>query len=163
MIKASYSIYTDSGDEDDRGDHVTNCYSTKDKACKERIPVGKYIIESRYNKFNLKTPVEVKFGETSDVEIITGETGKVELTARAEEAGKWIKTQHSIYTDSGDEDVRGEHVTNCGSTKDKACKVRIPLGKYVVETRYNGDTRKTPFELKSGETSKINVSFTTEK
>ena len=159
IIKANHSIYTDTGDEDERGDRVTNCYSTKDKSCKERIPVGKYIIESRYNEFNLKTPVEVKFGETSDVEIITGQTGKVELTASAGEAGKWIKAGHFIYKDSGDEDELGDRVATCNSAKDKPCKVRIPLGKYVIETQYEGGTQKTPFELKAGETSKINVNF----
>ncbi|WP_022951323.1 vWA domain-containing protein [Leucothrix mucor] len=159
-IKASYSIFTDSGDEDVRGDHVTNCYSTKDKACKASIPVGSYIIESSYNKFHLKTPVEVRFDETSDVEVITGQTGKVELTASAGETGKSIKARHYIYKDSGDEDERGDRVTDCSSYKGKPCKVRIPLGKYVVETKYERETQKTPFELKAGETSKFNVSFT---
>jgi Ca-activated chloride channel family protein len=160
MIKARHYIYTDTGDEDERGDRVADCNSTKDKACRESIPVGNYIIESSYNKFNLKTPVTVKFGETSDVEIITGQTGKVELTASAGEAGKSIKARHYIYKDSGDEDERGDRVTDCSSSKDKPCKVRIPLGKYVAETKYEGETQKTPFELKAGETSKFNVSFT---
>lgn len=160
MIKARHYIYTDTGDEDERGDRVADCNSTKDKACKERIPVGKYIIESNYNKFHLKTPVEVRFDETSDVEVITGQTGKVELTASAGETGKSIKVRHYIYKDSGDEDERGDRVTDCSSYKGKPCKVRIPLGKYVVETKYEGETQKTPFELKAGETSKFNVSFT---
>ena len=160
-LKANYSIFTDSGDEEMRGDHVTNCSSTKDKACKESIPVGKYIIESHYNKFNLKTPFEIKLGETTEVNLIMGETGKVEITASEVDGGPKLKANYSIFTNSGDEDVRGDHVTNCSSRKDKACKVRIPLGRYVIESHYDGKNHKTPFELKSGVTSKININFET--
>jgi len=70
-IKAFSYIYKYSGDEDEpKGEQMTTCTVYKDKGCKKKLPVGKYLIEISYKDLKKQTLTEVKPQETIKVHII---------------------------------------------------------------------------------------------
>ena len=156
-IKARHYIYVDTGDEDEKGKQITSCDSYEDKACKEKIPVGKYIVESSYNKFKQTTAIEITAGETLKINIVMGQTGKVKITASESKGSELIHAAHYIYIDTGDEDKKGKQITSCDSYKDRACKEKLPVGKYIIKSSYNEFKQTTPLEITAGKTTKINI------
>jgi len=154
-IKASHVIYkVVDGEKDDSS--TTSCSSFKKKACLEQIPVGIYIIHSRYNDFKKDTPFEVKAGEVTKVHVVMGQTGKVEISASEKENGKWIKAYHDIHKVI---DGKKEYfsTTSCSSFKKKTCLEQIPIGKYTMHSSYSNIKKDTPFEVKAGEVTKVQV------
>jgi hypothetical protein len=147
-----YIHYIVDGEKDKQ---VTNCWSEKDKSCLEKLPVGKYIMVSEYNKFKKETPIEIKADEVLKVNVVMGQTGKIEITASETEGGKWVSAIHYIhYIVDGEKE---EQVTNCWSEKKESCIQQIPVGKYIMVSEYNEFKKETPIEIKADEVLKINV------
>ena len=137
--------------------YITNCWSKKSKECLRQIPVGKYVLKSKYNEFKKETPFEIKAGEVTKLNIIFGQTNKVEITASETEDGKWVKAFHAIHPVKDGETQR--QINNCWSKKEKECLRQIPVGKYVLKSKYNEFKKETPFEIKAGEATGLNIVF----
>ena len=156
-IRASHVIYKAvDGKKDDSS--TASCTSYKKEACLEQIPIGKYIVHSRYNDFKKDTSFEVKAGEVTKVHVVMGQTGKVEISASEKENGKWIRASHVIYK-AVDGKKDDSSTASCSSYKKEACLEQIPIGKYIVHSRYNDFKKDTLFEVKAGEVTKVHVTF----
>ncbi len=153
QVKASHAIYQPIDEEEEK--HIGSCNSYKEKACKERLPVGEYFLISRYNEFKIKTPFTVTAGQTTNLNVIMGQTGKVQITAFETEGGKQVKAGHSIYQPI-DED-ENKLIENCRSYKTEACKERLPVGEYFLVSEYNQFEVKTLFTITAGQTTNLNV------
>jgi Ca-activated chloride channel family protein len=154
-IDAYHYMYKD--DEGKRGDGIKNISSTRKKAGKGKLPVGKYFLQSKYNEFEKLTAFEIKAGEVTKLNIVFGQTGEVETTASETNGGKWIDAYHYTYKD--DEGKRGDGINNISSTKKKAGKGKLPVGKYFLQSKYNEFEKLTAFEIKAGEVTKLHVVF----
>lgn len=154
-VVAYNSIYED--EDGKAGDRAATAHSKKKSVGKAQIPVGKYIIKSTYNDFEVLTPIEVKPGEVTKIHVVMGETGTVEVTASEKEGGKWIAAYHNIVQN---EDAKaGDLVARANSSKKSAGTRQIPVGKYIIESSYNNFKKETLLEVKAGETTKIHVTF----
>jgi len=154
-VKAYHVIYV--VEDGETGRSVDNCWSNKKEACLQQLPVGKYVLKSKYNKFKKETPFELKAGEATKLNIVFGQTSKVEISASETEGGKWVKTYHVIYAVEDGE--TGRSVGNCWSEKKEACLQQLPVGKYVLKSKYNKFKKETPVEIKADEAAKLNVVF----
>jgi hypothetical protein len=85
-----------------------------------------------------------------------GQTGEVEITAEEKEGGKWVKAYHMDYKImDAEEDIT--RTVGCHSRKKEACLKQIPVGKYVMHSSFNFFKKDTFFEIKAGETTKLNI------
>ncbi|MEA3492683.1 MAG: VWA domain-containing protein, partial [Campylobacterota bacterium] len=155
-IKAYHRIYrAENGQKSDK--QLTSVNSTKKDAGITKLPTGHYILQSEYNKFKKLTPFEIKAGEVAKVHAVMGETGTVEIIASETKGGEWIKAGNYILYD--DDGKPGKPVTSAHSSKKEAGVARIPAGKYIVRSNYNKFKKLTPFEIKPGEVTKVNIVF----
>jgi len=82
----------------------------------------------------------------------------LKLSASESEGGASVKATHLIFKyDEDNDNHEGEQVTNCGSSKERKCKLKIPVGKYVVYTEYNEFKKYTPIEIVAGKTLEKNI------
>ena len=154
-IKASHNIYK-LDDDNEVGERMTSSFwSRKKEAGIQKLPVGKYILKSDYNEFNKETTFELKADEVTKLNVVFGQTGKVEVTATEKEGGKWIRASHYIYIEEDGE--AGERIGSAHSNKKSAGVDKLPVGKYVLVSGYNKFKKETPFEIKAGEMTKINI------
>jgi Ca-activated chloride channel family protein len=158
-LEANHNIYKQD-EEGKLGKRMTSSFwSSKKEAIEKKLPLGKYILTSSYNKFRNNTPFELKEGEVTKLNIIMGQTSRVALTVVEKEGGKWLEANHDIYKQ--DEDGKlGERMTSSfWSSKKEAVEKKLPLGKYILTSSYNKFRNNTPFELKEGEVTKLHIVF----
>ena len=143
-------------------DEIGSCWSKEKKPCTYQFPVGKYVVRTKYNKFeDKKTYFEVKAEDTTKVHVVMGETGTVEFSVSEEENGKWVRATHYTHR-MIDGDMDKDEIGSCWSKEKKPCTYQFPVGKYVVRTKYNEfDIKKTYFEVKAKETTKVHVAMGT--
>ena len=154
-LKAYHAIYP--VEDGELGRSKKNCWSKKKKECLQQIAVGKYVLKSKYNEFKKETAFEIKEGEATKLNIVFGQTNSVEITASEEEGGKWVEAYHTIHPVEDGE--TGRSIKNCWSKKKKECLQQIPVGKYVLKSKYNKFKSETAFEIKADEATKLNVVF----
>ncbi len=154
-VKATNYVYTV---EDGKADsHINSAHSNKKKAGTSKLPVGNYILKSSYNAFKKETPFEIKAGEITKVNVVFGQTGTVEVSASETEGGKWVKATNYVYT--VEDGKVGERAGNAHSRKKDSGKDILPVGNYILKSAYNAFKKETPFEIKAGEITKVNVVF----
>ncbi len=134
--------------------YILSCGSTKKKACELKIPVGTYKIETKYGTTKKWTEFEMVAGKSS-FNIVMGQTGSTELTTSEAEGGKWVNARHWVYSIVDGEKV-SPYILSCGSTKKKACELKIPVGTYKIETKYGTTKKWTEFEMVAGK-STLNI------
>ena len=156
-VKATHNIYK-VVDGEVEASYIDWCVSRKKKECMKQLPVGKYVLKSKFNKFNKETAFEIKSGEVTKINIVMGETGKIEVTASEKEGGKWVKATHNIYK-VVDGEVEASYIDWCVSRKKKECMKQLPVGKYVLKSKFNKFNKETAFEIKSGEVIQVQIIF----
>ena len=156
-VNAYHRIYkvVDGETEDSQFSSVN---SRKKEEGTKKLEVGKYLLKSEYNDFKVTTPFEIKSGEVTKLNIVMGQTGEVEITATQKEGGRWIRAYHRIYKVI-DGEADDSQFTAIGSYKKKSGKKRMPVGKYIVKSEHNKFQKITPFEIKSGKRTKLNIQF----
>jgi len=117
----------------------------------------KYILKSTYNDFKKETPFEIKAGEVTKIHVVMGQTGTVEISASEKEGGKWIAAYHNIV--QNEDGKAGDLVARANSQKKSAGRRQLPVGKYIIESRYNSFKKETPLEIKAGKTTKVHITF----
>jgi len=155
LVKAYHYVYKIVDGEVDRN-YSASCGSDKKQACIKQLPLGNYVVKSKFNKHKKETRVEIKSGEVSKIHINMGETGKVEIAASEKEGSKWVKTYHYIHKIEDDE-VDRSYIASCWSDKKKACLKQLPIGQYLIKSKFNKLKKETRFELKAGETTQVNL------
>ena len=155
-VEAYHRIYPIVDGE--KQDQIEGCSSYKKESCLKQLPVGKYSIHSTFNKFKQDPRFELKAGELTKVHIVMGQTGKVEITASESEGSKWVKAYHRIYPIVDGE--KQDQIEGCFSYKKESCLKQLPVGKYSLHSSYKDFKKDTPFEIKSGETTRLSVIFT---
>ena len=121
-----------------------------------QIPVGKYVMEVKYNRFKKVVPFEIKAGETTKINVVMGQTGKVYATARESEGGKLIDASCLLYN----EDKSDNWSLSVYKKEPKSHTRQLPVGKYTANCSYNAFKRKDiPIEVKAGETVHFDVAF----
>jgi len=159
QVNSSHDIYKQD-EENKLGKRMTSSFwSRKKEPALQQLPVGKYVLVSRYNKFNKDTPFEVKAGEVTKINVVFGETSTVEIISLEKEGGKWIKASHNIYKLDDDNEVGERMTSSFWSRKKEAGIQKLPVGKYILKSDYNEFKKETPFELKAGEVTKLNIVF----
>ncbi len=130
--------------------------STKKRVGERQIATGKYIAISEYNEFKVQTPFEIKAGDVTKLQVAMGQTGTIEISASEKEGGKWVKAYYRIYKviDGVKED---REMKGFSSTKKRVGEAQIATGKYSVKSEYNEFKQNTPFEIKAGEVTKLQV------
>ena len=154
-IEAYHTIYP--VEDGELGRSTKNCWSKKKKECLRQMPVGQYVLKSKYNEFKIETTFNIKAGEATKLNIVFGQTGKIEISASETEGGKWIEAYHAIYPVEDEE--LGRSTKNCWTKKRKECLKQIPVGQYVLKSKYNKFKKETAFEIKANEVTKLNVVF----
>ncbi len=86
-----------------------------------------------------------------------GETGIVEVSNSEKEGGKWVSAYNYIHEDENGK--AGDSKDTAHSRKKSAGTAQIPVGKYILKSRYNDFEKLTPFEVKSSETTKLHIIF----
>ena len=125
-----------------------------------KIPVGKYVMEVKYNRFKKVVPFEIKAGKTTKIHVVMGQTGKVEITGSEKEGGKLVSLYGYIYPRDENGEKSGSNVGQVNNRNAKEPSIhKIPVGKYVMEVKYNRFKKVVPFEIKAGKTTKIHVVF----
>jgi len=152
-IEAYHAIYP--VEDGELGRSTKNCWSKKKKECLRQMPVGQYVLKSKYNEFKIETTFNIKAGEAT--KLVFGQTGKIEISASETEGGKWIEAYHAIYPVEDEE--LGRSTKNCWTKKKKECLKQIPVGQYVLKSKYNKFKKETAFEIKANEVTKLNVVF----
>ncbi|MDP8169726.1 hypothetical protein QJU96_00260, partial [Pasteurella skyensis] len=155
QVEAYHRIYRPI--DEDNSKQIEYCYSYVEKACKKRIPVGEYFLVSTYNEFEVKTPFTITAGKYTDLNVVMGQTGKVKIKAFETEGGKQVEAYHRIYRPI-DED-NSKQIEYCYSYVEKACKKRIPVGKYFLISEYVDFKLKTPFTITAGKTTELAINF----
>jgi len=143
---------------DAEGERVKSGYRTEIKEAKTfRLPVGKYTLDMRYNRFEKKNiPFEIKPGQTTKVHVVMGQTGTVAVSASETEGGKWVQADIREIRDAD-----GERVKVGYRTDPKKPKIfRLPTGEYFLDMSYR-DFKKTniPFRIEAGKSTKVHVLF----
>ncbi len=87
-----------------------------------------------------------------------GSTGKVEVTASEKEGGKWVKANCYAYKVI-DGEVDKSDYWSVHPYKKKAGTEQLPVGKYALQCKYSAFKKETPFEIKTGELTKVHVVF----
>ena len=82
----------------------------------------------------------------------------LEITASESEGSKWVEAYHLIYPMIDGE--KQDRIETCSSYKKKSCLEQLPVGKYSLHSTYKDFKKDTPFEIKSGETTRLSVIFT---
>ncbi len=135
---------------------ITSCDSTKKKPCLERLPIGRYFVESTYNDFKSEASFEIKAGETTQVGVVFRQTGKVFVSASETEGGKRITAECRIYN----EDKSNWSYIYPRKKEDSMSYKQLPVGKYYLNCEYNSFKKKDiPVEVKAGETTKVHIVF----
>ncbi len=80
----------------------------------------------------------------------------LEISASEKEGGKWIEVYHRIYK-IVDGEAEESQVTGVSSRKKKIGEAKLDAGKYTAHSTYNEFKKDTPFEIKEGEVTKINI------
>jgi Ca-activated chloride channel family protein len=80
-----------------------------------------------------------------------------EVSASEAEGGKWIRAYHDAYVD--EDGKTGERLSSPTSYKKKVGKSQLPVGKYILKSRYNDFKKETPFAIKAGEVTKLHIVF----
>ena len=135
---------------------LDNCWSKENKPCIRKVPSGKYLIKSKYNKFDKETTIEINESEAMKVHIVMSETGEVEFTASEKEGGEQVEAYHDIYQII-DGKIARRSSGNCWSKEDKSCIRKIPIGKYLIKSKYNKFNKETTVEVESSKVSKVNI------
>ena len=135
-----------------------NVNPQKKRAGTRDFPIGKYQLNCSYNQFNTETPFELKSGEVTKLHIIMGQTGTVEITASEKEGSKWVDAACRVYK-MVDGKLDNSDYWNVNPQKKRAGTRDFPIGKYQLNCSYNQFNTETPFELKSGEVTKLHIVF----
>ena len=157
-VDANHDIYKQD-EEKKLGERMTSSFwSKRKKPALQKLPVGKYILVSHYNKFKKETPFEIKAEEMTKLNVIMGQTGDVALSCAEKEGAKWVQCSHMIYKNENGKAV-GSSLVYSNSSKSKPLNRQLPVGEYIVKTTYNRFKKETPFEIKSGEETQLHVIF----
>ena len=152
-VKAFHTIYPLTNAKRDKNSSIETCTSEGKYLCELKLPVGKYLLHTRYNHFKRETAFEIKEDETLPLNIIMGQTGEVNITAYAKADGEPIQ-QATHYIRQKDNNSTKE-IKSCWH--DLHCLARLPVGDYSVLTKYNILKKETDFEIREGEKTELSV------
>jgi len=83
----------------------------------------------------------------------------IKITAKEKVGGKEVEANHDIYKQD-EENNLGERMTSSfWSRKEEPAFQHLLVGKYILKSHYNKFTKETPFEVKAGVVTKVNVVF----
>ncbi len=154
-VETSYDIYQDTEGEFKR---IDGCHSSLKEPCKESLTSGKYMIKADYHHYEKKVSVDINESKVTKVHIIMGQTGKVEISASETEGGKWVSLYGYIYPADENGEKDGGNVGQVNNRNAKEPSVhKLPVGKYMMEVKYNNFSKKAVFEVKAEEVTKVHV------
>ena len=151
-VRADNDIYPMINGEANQSDIVATCYSEKNYPCNIKLPVGKYLLFSRYNHFERKIPFEIKEDKVLPLHITVGQTGDVNITAYDAPNGNPLAAYHYIYKAESNTSIS---ITDCAVTKH--CIRRLPVGEYVVNSEYDIFEKRKPFSVQSNKMTQVDI------
>ena len=113
------------------------------------MPVGKYILKSKYNDFKKTTPFEVKAGETTKLNVVFGQ---FYIESKCSDMSE--KVGYEIYASSGR--LLVEKSKSC----DKKLKLTLDSGDYSVEAKISSGRKEVNFTLGSGKPNSLTIDLT---
>ena len=154
-VKAFHTIYplTSAQKVYDKNSSIETCTSEGKYLCELKLPIGKYLLHTRYNRFKRETAFEIKEDETLALNIIMGQTGEVNITAYEKPNGKPIQEATHYIREKDNKSTK--EIKSCWH--DLHCIARLPVGVYSVMTKYNILKKETAFEIREGETTNLSV------
>jgi len=82
----------------------------------------------------------------------------LEISSADKESGSRVESQHHIYK-LEDTKAGNSSIISLSSNKKKAIQTILPVGKYILKSRYNNIKKETPFEIKPDEATKLHIIF----
>jgi Ca-activated chloride channel family protein len=155
-VKSSVHIYPVIDGEPNRSDEIAWCVPTKTKACERILPIGDFFVEATYNGMKTQKQFTLAHKAKKSLHLYFKQTGKVEVSASEKEDGKWIDAGCRAYRVI-DGEVDTSDSWYIGPRKKEAGSKQLPVGKYQLKCEYNAFKKEAPFEIKSGETTKVHV------
>ena len=115
---------------------MLTCYSYKKKECIEQLPIGKYVLKSKYNAFKKETPFEIKAGEPTKLHIIF-EQFRIETKC----SNMKSQVSYEVYANSG------RMVYDAKKLCSEALQLTLDAGDYSVEASIGNDKKKEKFSI----------------
>jgi len=141
-IVLHFGIYTDPGQK-----LLLGGDTVIDRALIERLPVGNYILRYTYHTYRKALSFRVMAGKQTAIDILAGKTGEIAISASELKGGKWVDASYDLYRLKEHGSIERNATATCYSTEARACRRRIPVGPYLIKTRYRDLEVETTVEI----------------
>ncbi len=131
---------------------TASCTSDPKESCLGRIGTGQYLIVTQANTLTKKSRINVVKGKLNRINVYMGEMGNIKITAYT--ADRDAKVLHTIYKKD-----ETQSIISCWSENRKPCELSLPAGEYNVVSTYEKYEKKSRFQLKGTESSRLRVRF----
>ncbi len=156
-VNADYTLYKDKNGTENI--IVAECQKRKETNTTLQLPVGDYAVETRFAPYVRTKKFHVSAGKITDVHFVMKPSGSVKITVSEEETQKGVIADHTIYPVINGEANESKIVYSCTSEKKHPCIATLPIGDYLLLTRYSLIKRKTPFKIKEDELLPLHIIF----
>lgn len=150
-VSADHDIYPIINGEANQSAIIATCISEGDHFCVVKLPVGKYLLLTRYTHLIYKTPFTIKEDEVLPLHIMVPQTGDVNITAYDAPNGSPLMAYHYIYKAEKNTSI----IADCGL--EKHCIKRVPVGEYIVRSEYGMFEKKEHFSVQSGKMTQVDI------
>jgi len=131
---------------------TASCTSDSSESCLGRIETGQYLIITKANTLTKQSRINVVKGKLNRVNVYMGEMGSIKITAYSSDRD--AKVLHTIYKKGV-----SQSIISCRSENRKPCELSLPAGEYNVVSTYKSYEKKSRFQLKGTESSRLRVRF----
>ncbi len=156
-VDASYTFYKDVNGTPQIIDVI--CQKSKDAICTLQLPVGNYIAKASFDPFVRAKRFHINEGERTDVQFVMNPSGSVQISADEENGRKGVRAYHSVHRIIHHEVNESNITASCYSEGRYPCNIKLPIGKYLLITKYNHFERKTPFEIREDEVLPLHITM----
>jgi len=131
---------------------TASCTSDSRESCQGRIETGRYLLVTKANTLTKQSYINIVKGKLNRLNVYMGEMGSIKIIAHASDRN--AKILHTIYK----KDVR-KGIASCWTENRKPCELALPAGAYKVVSTFDSHEKKNHFQLKSTESSRLRVRF----
>ena len=154
-VEPHYTVYRDTNGTVDL--ISVPCSAHKDGKYLLRLPVGDYRVKAEYAPFEQIRRFHIDAGERRKIVFVLNPSGKVKISASEAVGGKGVRAVHNVYRVVNGEVNTSKIFDMCISDKNSSCELKLPVGKYLLDTTYNHFEKKTPFTIEEDRTLPLNV------
>ena len=152
-----YPQYTIFKDNNNSKIVASSCQKLKSGDCNFHLPIGSYTIKAEYPPFVKSKTFKITPQNKTKIVFVMNPSGTVEISAKEADNKKEIEAFYNIYKVINNEANRSKIIDSCKSEKGYKCSLNLPVGKYLLSTKYNNFKQERFFEIKDGKITPINI------